>query len=173
MESINKTMQVMMKKMMAKFLPVFLVLTAIHIADATFAQNNCNTTLTAEKNRTVKTFRDSEYTYTLYLENADDVVHEYEITASNYNEGCENPDGSPSDNNISIDFSIIDTETNLISEKISIQPGGELKFYVKLIVPDGASFETWNCSLIQAVANSCDTARVILHTYSPNPLNHE
>jgi len=134
-----------------------------------FSQNDCKVILKAKNNRTTKTIQNLEYTYTLFLENADSLAYEYSLTGLNNNDECTNPDGLPIISNIDLSIILMDSDLNPINENVFIAPGESFKFYLKLKVPENSPFDTWNCTEVKADVIGCDSAILHLHTFNPNP----
>lgn len=137
------------------------------------AQNNCNINLRAENNRTIKTIRSSEYTYTLYLENLDQVSHNIVLSGYNHNEGCENPGQLQMDSKVSLSIFLLDQDSNIISDIFQLGAGQKIKFYLKLVVPENTPFESWNCTEVLVEAVNCEPVTLELYTFNPHPENLE
>ncbi len=144
-------------------------------AAITFAQNNCKANITVLKNRNVKTITNSEYTFTLYLENSGSKAGEFTITANNANGSNENPDGSPTGSNIELTHQLLDTGMNPISNPVLVKAGETFSFLLKLSVPEGSPIEAWNCTEVSVEADNCVLApgSILLYVFNPDPDNHE
>jgi hypothetical protein len=154
------------------YLALLIVLMAL-TAFNSFSQTNCDVKLSAEFKRTVKTIKDSEYTYTLFLKNSGNVVYEINLSGINYNHDCINPDKLPIETNEDFNINLFDLDFNIIDKNISIEPGENYKFYLNLKVPDGAVFNTWNCTKAIAKSGDCPPITLELHTFNPHPENRE
>ncbi len=141
----------------------------------TFAQNNCNVELSVVKNRNIKTLKNLNYTYNLQLTNIGAEANEFIILANNANETCENPDGSPSTNNIILSNQVLDQDLNPVTDKVLVKAGETLLFYVKVTASPDAYFEKWNCTEVIAEPVNCsgEQLKVIIHTFNPDRVNQE
>lgn len=151
-----------------------LLLAAILIFPAflSFSQNQCGLKFYAEKNRTTKTIKNSEYTYILYLENEGSEAYEMEVTAENISD-CENPDGMSAGSNIEMLNQLMDSEMNTLEDRIELAPGEKIKLFLKVTVPEGSRFDAWNCTSVKAESVNCAPLKLVLHTFYPNPENLE
>jgi hypothetical protein len=152
-----------------KIIGISLILIFISVLNS-FSKNNCGGNLTAEFNRTIKTILNSEVTYTLLLKNTDIVTHEYLL--KNINDNVSNPDGLIAEPRVTMNSVLLDSAMNILT-KITLVPGGQIKFFLKLVVPENTSFDTWNCTEVLAEPEDCETVTLELYTFNPNPSNLE
>jgi hypothetical protein len=137
---------------------------------SSFSQNNCGGNLSAEFKRTIKTITDSKATFTLLLKNTDLVTHEY--TFKNINDNVSNPDGLKAEPKVSMNSVLLDTTMSVLT-KISLAPGEQTKFFLRLTLPEKTPFDSWNCTQVTAETIGCSPVKIELFAFYPNPDNRE
>lgn len=143
-----------------------------------FSQNKfgCNTELSVEKNRSIKSVGENGVFFTLVLKNTSSTNKTFAITASKANTPCKTSKtvSNTTNNNSDLKVSfILANNINEASSKIEIPVNGSnsQKFFVKVEVPEGTPYNTWSCLEINAKPENCssDGAQSILSVYVTNP----
>jgi hypothetical protein len=150
----------------------FLILIAFLITSelSAFSQTNCGS-LIVESNRDIRTCIGSSLTYTLFLKNNDLMTHEY--TLGCINDMVSNPNGITAEPKAIFNAELLDSNLNVLNKKVVLTPGEQLKFFIKLTAPQNTPYESWNCSQVVAETKDCESFKLNLFSFYPNPNDHE
>ena len=109
--------------------------------------------------------------FLLRVKNMGNATDTFQISAEDFNQYEENPDGSDPENNIPLNQQLEDLNNNPINGEITLSPGESYDFYLKLSRPFGAEYDVWNGTKITAVSQSCpdNPGSTIVYTYIPVP----
>jgi hypothetical protein len=136
-----------------------------------FAQSGlCRGTLKVEDNNYYNNVPPEGTYYTLLISNTGASNSTYTLNSSNVNATCSNGDESSTAENVNLNISFTDTNSNSISE-ITLNPGQTATFLVHIKIPLGTPVSKWNCTQISASATTCSnyTLNTILHTLVSDP----
>lgn len=141
------------------------------------SKTGCNAELSVEKNRSVKSVGENGTFFTLELKNTSSTSRTYSITSSKTKESCKksNYNMSKSTNTIpdlNVAIQLPDNlNSNLQDVSVTLSGGSSQKFYVKVEVPEGTTYNIWSCLKVSAKSENCSSnvAETILSVYIPNP----
>ncbi|KOP39266.1 hypothetical protein DBB36_18405 [Flavobacterium sp. WLB] len=146
-------------------------LTLFLISTISFAQSRaCKTTLEVEKNRNYSNAGEDGAYFTLVLTNEGNSTDVYNLNAINVNSACSNNDGTGTSDNVNLNSTFLDNNSSLITS-ITVPSHQTAIFSIHLTVPQGTSFNKWNCTQINAVSTNCSnyTVNTVVHTIVNNP----
>ncbi len=141
------------------------------------SKTGCNAELSVEKNRSIKSVGENGAFFTLELKNTSSVSKTYTITSSKTKQPCKKSNyliSKSTNNNSNLDVTFLlpdNINSNTKDISFTVNRGDSQKFYVKVEVPDGTPYETWNCLMINAKSENCSSngAETILSVYIPIP----
>lgn len=141
------------------------------ITTISFAQSgSCKTTLEVEKNRIYNNASADGAYFTLVLTNEGNSNDVYNLNALNINANCSNNDGSSSSGNVNLTGRFLDSNSIPITS-IAVSSHETVTFSIHLMVPQGTTFNKWNCTQINATSSNCTNYAVstVVHTIVNNP----
>ncbi|SHH74550.1 hypothetical protein [Flavobacterium defluvii] len=141
------------------------------ISSVSFAQSGlCKTTLEVEKNRNYSNAGQDGAYFTLVLTNEGNSTDIYNLNAFNVNSACSNNDGSSSSDNVNLNSVFLDDSSSQITS-ITVPSHQTATFSIHLTVPQGTTYNRWNCTQINAVSTNCSnyTVNTVVHTIVNNP----
>ncbi len=130
----------------------------------------CNASVTAVDGE-AKPINGTYVYYLLRIKNTGSITATYNISADNYSQYDENPDGSSPENNVDMNQQLENLNHNPFNGNVTLTPGETYDFYIKLVSPHGAGYDVWNGTRISAVSASCpdNPGSVVVYTYIPVP----
>jgi hypothetical protein len=130
----------------------------------------CNATLQVHKNRFTKSVPPGGTSYSIQITNTGVSNTTYTLSAANINSSCSNNDGSNTSNNVNLNISFSDLNSNAIND-VTLNSGETITFLVQVKIPTGTSVSKWNCTQITATANECSSYKLstVLHTFVSDP----
>ncbi|WP_286968538.1 Fn3-like domain-containing protein [Flavobacterium sp. UBA4854] len=140
----------------------FFTLLLCLITTVLFAQSgSCGSEITIDGSNEQK-FTGAETSFVLQIKNTGNATDTYQLSADNFSDFNENPDGSSSKSNVLF--------TNRLENKtITLAPGESKEFYIKLNPRDLSQLDQWNGTKIIATSSTCpqSISQTIVYTYVP------
>lgn len=136
-----------------------------------FAQSgSCNTTLKVEKDRNYSNAGNDGAYFTMEITNNGNSTDVYNLSALNINGNCSNNDQTSTSQNVNLISSFLDNSSVPINS-ITVSSQQTATFLIHLTVPQGTSYNKWNCTQINATSTNCTnyTASTVVHTIVNNP----
>ena len=147
------------------FTILFCLITAL-----SFAQSGCKATFEVEKNRNYSNADKDGAHFILVLTNEGNSDEIFKLTATNINDNCSNNDGTSTAANVNLISSFLDNSSVPITS-VSLSSHQTATFSIHLTVPQGTSFNKWNCTQVNATSSNCSnyTVSTVVHTIVNNP----
>ncbi|MHC0446271.1 COG1470 family protein [Flavobacterium sp. 3-218] len=132
------------------------------ITTVSFAQSgSCGSEITIDGSNEQK-FTGAEASFVLQIKNTGTTTDTFQLSADNFSDFNENPDGSSSKSNVLFN-------NRLEKKTITLAPGETKEFYVKLSPADISKLDQWNGTKITATSSACPQSKsqTIVYTYVP------
>ncbi len=145
------------------------------LLNVTFSfSQNCNATLSVEKNRNVKSVYKNGATYTMVLTNNSSQTAVYNLSSTILKESCATENRKTSVPNVALNVafrSSSKTSYNLNGNSITLKGGETKTFQVFLTIPERTPYNSWSCIEIDAKATGCNgpAASTVLRVFVPEP----
>lgn len=146
----------------------FFVLLCFLITSIAFSQSgSCNSEITVSGENQQK-LNGSEVSFLVQVKNTGTNTDTYQLTADNFVDYAENPDGSITKNNISLN-NRLESNSGSQNKTITLAPGESAEFYVKLSLADISKVDQWNGTSVTATSTTCPNSKsqTILYTFIP------
>lgn len=132
---------------------------------------NCNATLTVEKNRNVKSaYQDDPATFRMVLTNTTAGSVTYIINTKNLEQSCANDIHRTSAPNVALNVAVRSTTSaGPVVDAITLSPGETRKFNIEVGVPQNTPKDRWSCIEVSAQGKNCSqpAASTTLRVYVP------
>lgn len=132
------------------------------ITTVSFAQSgSCGSEITIDGSNEQK-FTGAEASFVLQIKNTGTTTDTYQLSADNFSDFNENPDGSSSKSNVLFN-------NRLENKTITLAPGESKEFYIKLSPSNFTQLDQWNGTKITATSSTCPQSKsqTIVYTYVP------
>lgn len=132
------------------------------ITTVSFAQSgSCGSEITIDGSNEQK-FTGAEASFVLQIKNTGTTTDTYQLSADNFSDFDENPDGSSSKSNVLFN-------NRLENKTITLAPGESKEFYIKLSPSNFTQLDQWNGTKITATSSTCPQSKsqTIVYTYVP------
>ncbi|UUW08534.1 hypothetical protein NLG42_20820 [Flavobacterium plurextorum] len=147
----------------------FFSLLCFSITSIAFSQSgSCNSEITVDGENQQK-YSGSEVSFLLQVKNTGTNTDTYQLSAENFSSFAENPDGSTTKNNVSLNNRMENKNYSPLNKTITLAPGEVAEFYVKLSLADISKLDQWNGTSVTATSSTCpeNKSQTILHVYIP------
>lgn len=139
------------------------------ITSIAFAQSGtCNSEITIDGENHQK-YNGSEVSFLLQVKNTGTNTDTYQLSAMNFSNFPENPDGSATESNVLMNNRLESKNYSPLNKTITLAPGEAVEFYVKLSLADISKLDQWNGTSVTATSTTCpeSTSQTIVYTYIP------
>ncbi|MFG4005282.1 hypothetical protein B0A67_23560 [Flavobacterium aquidurense] len=139
------------------------------ISGVSFAQSgSCNSEVIIKGDNEQK-FNGFETSFLIQIKNTGTTTDSYQLSAENFSDFEENPDGSSSQNNVLLNNKLESKNNSTLNKTITLAPEESVEFYVKLSLVDINKLDQWNGTKVIATSSSCpeNKSQVIIYTYIP------
>ncbi|OXB04044.1 hypothetical protein B0A81_17140 [Flavobacterium plurextorum] len=147
----------------------FFSLLCFSITSIAFSQSgSCNSEITVDgKNQ--QRYTGSEVSFLLQIKNTGTNTDTYQLSAENFSNFAENPDGSITKNNVLLNNRLQTKSYAPLNKTITLGPGEAAEFYVKLSLADISKLDQWNGTSVTATSTNCPESKsqTILHVFIP------
>lgn len=146
------------------------LLVCIFLSFSGYAQN-CNSDLSVEKNRNVKSAGENGAVYLLTLTNNTSKTNTYHLASVFSDLSCANKNRQTRSANVTLNVAFEGNSSVITNNQITVGSGQSKKFKVRVTVPGGTPYRTWSCIQIQARAEHCNNAisETLLRVFVPDP----
>jgi hypothetical protein len=149
---------------------ILFVLFCAALSISTAAQN-CNSLLSVDKNRNVKSVDENGVTYLLTLTNNSSRTITYDLSAVFSDRSCANKNRQTRSTNVRLNVAFEGNSTPLTGNRISVNAAQSKLFKVIVTRPEGIPNNTWSCIQIQAAGENCGNkiTETLLRVFVPDP----
>ncbi|MET3028682.1 hypothetical protein ABXT06_18535 [Flavobacterium sp. UW10123] len=147
----------------------FFTLLCFLITTIAFSQSgSCNSEITIDGENHQK-YNGSEVSFLLQVKNTGTNTDTYLLAADNFSNFAENPDGSATKDNVSLNNRLENKNYAPLSKTLTLAPGETAEFYVKLSLVDLSKLDQWNGTSVTVTSTTCPDSKsqTILYTYIP------
>jgi len=139
------------------------------ITSIAFSQSgSCNSEITIDGENYQK-YNGFEVSFLLQVKNTGSNTDTYQLSAENFSNFPENPDGSTTKSNVLMNNRLESKNYAPLNKTLTLSPGETAEFYVKLSLADISSLDQWNGTSVTVTSTTCPDSKsqTVVHTYIP------